>query len=61
MVELLEAAVAEMHQRAAQFGGKTRTFKASAEFPFLVLLIDELAFLTAYQPERDLRKRAEAE
>ena len=29
-------------------------------FPFLVVIIDELAFLTAYQPERDLRKRAEA-
>jgi DNA segregation ATPase FtsK/SpoIIIE, S-DNA-T family len=60
MVELLEAAVAEMHQRAARFGGKTRTFMASVEFPFLLVLIDELAFLTAYQPERDLRKRAEA-
>ncbi len=24
------------------------------------MLVDELAFLTAYQPERDLRKRAEA-
>jgi S-DNA-T family DNA segregation ATPase FtsK/SpoIIIE len=60
MVELLEAAVAEMHQRAARFGGKTRTFMVSAEVPFLVVLIDELAFLTAYQPERDLRKRAEA-
>ena len=32
----------------------------SAVFPFLVVVIDELAFLTAYQPERDLRKRAEA-
>lgn len=60
MVELLERAVAEMHQRAARFGGKTRTFTASTEFPFLLVLIDELAFLTAYQPERDLRKRAEA-
>ena len=60
MVELLEAAVAEMHDRAAAFGGKTRTFTVSAAFPFLVVLIDELAFLTAYQPERDLRKRAEA-
>jgi DNA segregation ATPase FtsK/SpoIIIE, S-DNA-T family len=60
MVELLESAVAEMHQRAAQFGGKTRTFTPSAAFPFLVILIDELAFITAYQPERDLRKRAEA-
>ena len=60
MVGLLEAAVAEMHDRAARFGGKTRTFTPSAQFPFLVVLIDELAFLTAYQPERDLRKRAEA-
>ena len=60
MVELLEAAVAEMHDRAEEFGGRTRTFTPSAEFPFLVVLVDELAFLTAYQPERDLRKRAEA-
>jgi S-DNA-T family DNA segregation ATPase FtsK/SpoIIIE len=60
MVELLEAAVAEMHNRAASFGGRTRTFAVSAAFPFLVIVIDELAFLTAYQPERDLRKRAEA-
>ena len=60
MVELLEAAVAEMHDRAEQFGGRTRTFTPSTGFPFLVVLVDELAFLTAYQPERDLRKRAEA-
>jgi len=60
MVELLEAAVAEMHDRAGQFGGRTRTFTPSREFPFLVVVVDELAFLTAYQPERDLRKRAEA-
>ncbi len=60
MVELLEAAVAEMHDRAEQFGGRTRTFTPSTAFPFLVVLVDELAFLTAYQPERDLRKRAEA-
>jgi S-DNA-T family DNA segregation ATPase FtsK/SpoIIIE len=60
MVRLLEDAVTEMHDRAAQFGGVTRTFTPSAAFPFLVVLIDELAFLTAYQPERDLRKRAEA-
>jgi DNA segregation ATPase FtsK/SpoIIIE, S-DNA-T family len=60
MVELLEAAVTEMHARAEQFGGRTRTFPLSTAFPFLVILVDELAFLTAYQPERDLRKRAEA-
>jgi S-DNA-T family DNA segregation ATPase FtsK/SpoIIIE len=60
MVDLLEAAVAEMHRRAAEFGGRTRTFTVSAAHPFLVVMIDELAFLTAYQPQRDLRKRAEA-
>jgi len=60
MVELLEAAVAQMQDRAARFGGWTRTFTPSSGFPFLVVLVDELAFLTAYQPERDLRKRAEA-
>jgi len=49
-----------MHTRAGEFGGRTRTFTVSAVFPFLVVVIDELAFLTAYQPERDLRKRAEA-
>jgi DNA segregation ATPase FtsK/SpoIIIE, S-DNA-T family len=61
MVQLLETAVTEMHDRAAKFAGATRTFTPSIQFPFLVVLVDELAFLTAYQPDRDLRKRAEAE
>ena len=60
MVQLLEDAVTEMHNRAAKFAGATRTFTPAVEFPFLVVLVDELAFLTAYQPDRDLRKRAEA-
>jgi DNA segregation ATPase FtsK/SpoIIIE, S-DNA-T family len=60
MVELLEAAVTEMHDRAAKFAGTTRTFTPSVAFPFVVVLVDELAFLTAYQPDRDLRKRADA-
>ena len=33
MVELLEAAVAEMHDRAEQFGGRTRTFTPSDRVP----------------------------
>jgi DNA segregation ATPase FtsK/SpoIIIE, S-DNA-T family len=60
MVKLLEDAVAVMHDRATQFGGITRTFTPSVVFPFLVVLVDEMAFITAYQPDRDLRKRAEA-
>ena len=60
MVGLLEDAVTEMHDRAGKFAGATRTFTPSTAFPFLVLVVDELAFLTAYQPDRDLRKKAEA-
>jgi S-DNA-T family DNA segregation ATPase FtsK/SpoIIIE len=60
MVKLLEDAVSVMQDRAEAFGGMTRTFLPSIVHPFLVVLVDELAFLTAYQPERDLRKRAEA-
>jgi DNA segregation ATPase FtsK/SpoIIIE, S-DNA-T family len=60
MVKLLEDAVSTMQERAEAFGGMTRTFAPSVANPFLVVIIDELAFLTAYQPERDLRKRAEA-
>ncbi|MCO6004488.1 FtsK/SpoIIIE domain-containing protein [Actinoallomurus purpureus] len=60
MVELLEAAVSEMHKRAARFGGVTRTFLATVADPFIVVMVDELAFLTAYCPDRDLRKRADA-
>jgi S-DNA-T family DNA segregation ATPase FtsK/SpoIIIE len=60
MVRLLEDAVTEMHDRAAKFAGATRTFTPTTEFPFLVVLVDELAVLTADPPDRDLRKRAEA-
>src|SRR5204862_6289213 len=37
-----------------------RAVAPSAGFPFVVVLVDGRACLTAYQPERDLRKRAEA-
>ena len=58
MVDLLEAAVAEMSKRAARFGGVTRTFLPTLADPFIVVMVDELAFLTAYCPDRDLRRRA---
>ncbi|MFB4311751.1 FtsK/SpoIIIE domain-containing protein [Actinomadura sp. GTD37] len=60
MVELLEAAAEDMNARAERFAGVTRSFTPSHEFPFRVIVVDELAFLTAYCPERDLRKRAES-
>ncbi|MCD0451948.1 cell division protein FtsK [Actinocorallia sp. API 0066] len=60
MVQLLEDAAADMNARAARFAGKTRTFTPSVEHPFRLVVVDEMAFLTAYCPERDLRKRAES-
>ncbi|MFI0371010.1 cell division protein FtsK [Actinomadura sp. 1N219] len=60
MVALLEDAAADMNARANRFAGLTRSFAPSHEFPFRVIVVDELAFLTAYCPERDLRKRAES-
>ena len=55
---MLEDAVTGMQQRAA------RTRRAAArppahhrEHPFTVIFVDEVAFLTAYQPDRKLRER----
>jgi S-DNA-T family DNA segregation ATPase FtsK/SpoIIIE len=60
MVEMLEDAVAEMSARADRFAGKVRKHEPSADCPFVVVMVDELAFLTAYQPDKKLRVRAEA-
>ncbi|XVQ11193.1 FtsK/SpoIIIE domain-containing protein [Spirillospora sp. CA-255316] len=60
MVQLLETAADDMNARAEDFAGITRSFTPTHVHPFRVVIVDELAFLTAYCPERDLRKRAEA-
>ncbi|WP_329518939.1 cell division protein FtsK [Spirillospora sp. NBC_01491] len=60
MVKLLEDAAADMNARAEEFAGVTRSFVPTVEHPFRLVIVDELAFLTAYCPERDLRKRAES-
>ncbi|MFJ8470415.1 FtsK/SpoIIIE domain-containing protein [Kitasatospora sp. NPDC094011] len=60
MVELLEEAVDRMQDRALSFAGRLRAHTPTPASPFVVVLADELAFLTAYQPDRDLRRRAEA-
>jgi S-DNA-T family DNA segregation ATPase FtsK/SpoIIIE len=54
---LLEDAVSDMQARAARFAGRQRDHVPSAEFPFVVVLVDEIAFLTAYQADRKLRER----
>jgi len=54
---LLEEAVADMEARAARFAGKQRDHNPTAEHPFVVVIVDEIAFLTAYQADRKLRER----
>jgi DNA segregation ATPase FtsK/SpoIIIE, S-DNA-T family len=54
---LLEAAVADMQARAAQFAGRQRDHAPTRAHPFTVIVVDEVAFLTAYQPDRKLRER----
>ena len=57
IADLLEADVADMQARAARFAGRQRDHTPTAEFPFVVVLVDEVAFLTAYQADRKLRER----
>jgi DNA segregation ATPase FtsK/SpoIIIE, S-DNA-T family len=49
-----------MQARAAQFAGKHRDHTQTAEYPFVVIIVDEVAFLTAYLPDRQLRDRVKA-
>jgi DNA segregation ATPase FtsK/SpoIIIE, S-DNA-T family len=54
---MLDQAVADMQGRAARFAGYQRDHTPTAEHPFTVVLVDEVAFLTAYQPDRKLREK----
>src|SRR5580704_10759407 len=57
VAEMLDQAVADMQARAAVFAGHQREHTPTREHPFTVVLVDEVAFLTAYQPDRKLRER----
>jgi S-DNA-T family DNA segregation ATPase FtsK/SpoIIIE len=57
IADLLDAAVTGMQARAARFAGKQRDHTPTREFPFVVVLVDEIAFLTAYQADRKLKDR----
>lgn len=59
-VLLLEEAVEAMQARARQLAGHTRQHVATTDSPMVVVLIDELAALTAYEIDRDLMRRANA-
>ncbi|GAA1669046.1 FtsK/SpoIIIE domain-containing protein [Kribbella yunnanensis] len=59
MVELLEEAAEEMDARCKRLRGTTRTFKPTTATPLVMVIVDELATLTALQPDRRLQGRAE--
>jgi S-DNA-T family DNA segregation ATPase FtsK/SpoIIIE len=58
IVVMLEGTVAGMQARAAQLAGRQRNHQPTAEHSFTVIFVDEVAFLTAYQPDKKLRERA---
>ena len=57
---MLEDAVHGMQRRAAVFAGKHREHTPTPEHPFIVILVDEVAFLTAYLSDRAIRDRIKA-
>ncbi|MCX5068751.1 FtsK/SpoIIIE domain-containing protein [Micromonospora lupini] len=57
MAGVLEEAVKRMRLRAARLRGVTRQHVPTVEEPLLVLVVDELAALTAYITDRKVRDR----
>ncbi|HLR95966.1 MAG TPA: hypothetical protein VK053_15710 [Jiangellaceae bacterium] len=57
-VVVLEDAVEAMSARLKRMAGNTRQHTASADEPLIVILIDEVAALTSYIEDRDLKNRA---
>ncbi|GAA5085613.1 S-DNA-T family DNA segregation ATPase FtsK/SpoIIIE [Thermocatellispora tengchongensis] len=58
--DLLDEAVSVMQKRAARFAGVRRSHVPTVDDPFVLVIVDEVAFLTAYQPDRALRQRITA-
>ena len=55
--ELLDAAVALMADRTVRLRGVSRLHTPTPAEPLIVLVVDELASLTAYVTDRDLKRR----
>jgi S-DNA-T family DNA segregation ATPase FtsK/SpoIIIE len=54
--ELLEDALEEMNARIDRLRGLTRKHTPSVAEPLLLVIVDEMANLTAYMPDRQLRQ-----
>jgi len=59
MADLLDEAVEVMKDRAQRLAGVTRLHEPTRAEPLILVVIDEVATLTAYQPDRKLRARIE--
>ncbi len=60
MVELLEKAVADLLERNARIQGVARKIEPSPDMPLHIIIIDELAYLSALVPDKKLRDRGQA-
>lgn len=57
MVTMVEQAAELVTDRANRLRGLSRQHQPSTAEPLVLLVVDELAYLTAYLPDRDLTKR----
>jgi S-DNA-T family DNA segregation ATPase FtsK/SpoIIIE len=60
VVGVLEMLAAEADRRAGLLAGTVRTLAPSQAMPFLLIVVDELASLTAFLTDSKLRNRADA-
>ncbi|GAA0853120.1 FtsK/SpoIIIE domain-containing protein [Streptosporangium amethystogenes subsp. fukuiense] len=58
--DLLEKAVEIMQERAGRFAGVQRNHVPTVDDPFVLVVVDEVAFLTAYQSDKGLKLRISA-
>lgn len=57
LVKVMEDLKDIAEDRAARYAGKTRKFVPSSGEPFVVCIVDELAYLTSYMPFKKLQAR----
>jgi S-DNA-T family DNA segregation ATPase FtsK/SpoIIIE len=59
-LQLLEELANEVRERAGQYRGIRRRWTRDSGEPFTLLIVDELADVIAYQPDKRLKDRAQA-
>ncbi|MGF7238233.1 MAG: FtsK/SpoIIIE domain-containing protein [Frankia sp.] len=57
IVDMLDDAVTLMRERAERLRGITRLHQPTADDPLIVVILDEIASLTSYVHDRDLKRR----